>query len=605
MREIDQLGIVNSDPFILISGDVISNMDLKRAIEFHKAKRKEDNDCVMTVVMKPIQKMAGVKPTINDLVVAMDKRNNQILYFEDNYNDESIGFPVEILKSHNLLEVSSTLMDCHIDVCSPEFLLQFSDNFDYHDIRRQFIQNEAVNWELGMHIFGYVLGEEYAARVHDPRTYHYICRDIINRWVFPLVPDSLLLPDNSYVHTGKYVYKESGVKIARSARIGAGVVIGRGTVIEENVVLEKTIVGRYCVIKANSLIKDSHLWSRTVINENVCIYSSIVCDNCEVLCNSIVPRGSILSFGVIVGNDVTLPEFTRLSRKIWNAETRNADACDKNFDCELLGANGEGFVWRTLGSEVTGGCEDSESEDSVREYESKEKLDLEKLASIGYTEGLIWKESLRSNTEFELSDEDDSDNEEDFDFEKNVGDTLITGYKQGHSEDDVLMEVKSIKFAHNKEFSDCISGVMPAILEIILDGAKCMEKGSEMVKIMTSAKKNLNKSKGWGYGILRPLLQENIDGIVLIESLEKEALVDGSPYYGLFRMMLQVLHESELLTEEILGCWISDKRLEENQSRRKLFNEPSVQEFVDWLQNDGNSEDDDDDDDTDDDDDGG
>lgn len=45
---------MRSDPFVLISGDVISNMDLKRAIAFHKEKRKEDPSCVMTMVMKRV-----------------------------------------------------------------------------------------------------------------------------------------------------------------------------------------------------------------------------------------------------------------------------------------------------------------------------------------------------------------------------------------------------------------------------------------------------------------------------------------------------------------------------------------------------------------------
>ena len=62
------MGIVNSDPFILISGDVISNMDLKNAINIHKERRKTDNDAIMTVVLKKVQKLAGVKPVLDDLV---------------------------------------------------------------------------------------------------------------------------------------------------------------------------------------------------------------------------------------------------------------------------------------------------------------------------------------------------------------------------------------------------------------------------------------------------------------------------------------------------------------------------------------------------------
>ncbi len=44
-----------------------------------------------------------------------------------------------------------------------------------------------------MHIYGYQLQNEYAARVLDPRTYHIICRDIVTRWVYPIVPDANIL----------------------------------------------------------------------------------------------------------------------------------------------------------------------------------------------------------------------------------------------------------------------------------------------------------------------------------------------------------------------------------------------------------------------------
>jgi translation initiation factor eIF-2B subunit epsilon len=152
------MGVIRSDPFILISGDVISNMDLKKAILFHKEKRKEDNNCIMTVVLKQVDKSTGAKPVLTDLVVGLDRMNSQILLFEDNYKKSSVSVPLEIMADHpGGLNFRTDLLDCHVDICSPELMLQFSDNFDYQDIRKDFIQNEVVNWELGMHIYGYIL----------------------------------------------------------------------------------------------------------------------------------------------------------------------------------------------------------------------------------------------------------------------------------------------------------------------------------------------------------------------------------------------------------------------------------------------------------------
>lgn len=96
--------------------------------------------------------------------------------------------------------------------------------------------------------------------MQDFRSYHSICRDIVTRWVYPLVPDAQLVPGSSYVHTQRYSYRESGVKVSRSAQIGAAVVLSKGAVVGENVVLKRTIVGRDVVIGHNCKITESHIF---------------------------------------------------------------------------------------------------------------------------------------------------------------------------------------------------------------------------------------------------------------------------------------------------------------------------------------------------------
>ena len=101
---------------------------------------------------------------------------------------------------------------------------------------------------------------EYAARVQDFRSYHSICRDIVTRWVYPLVPDAQLLAGSTYTHTTRYTYREAGGKVSRSAVIGEAVVLSRGTLVGDNSHLRRTIVGRDCVIGNNTNITDSHIW---------------------------------------------------------------------------------------------------------------------------------------------------------------------------------------------------------------------------------------------------------------------------------------------------------------------------------------------------------
>lgn len=332
-------------------------MDLKKAIAFHKEKRKEDNNCIMTVVLKQVNKTNGAKPVLTDLVVGLDRLTSQILLFEDNYKNSSVNIPLEIMADHpGGLNFRSDLLDCHVDICSPEVMLQFSDNFDYQEIRRDFIRNEVVNWELGMHIYGYMLQNEYAARVHDLRTYHTICRDIVTRWVYPLVPDAQLLQDSSYAHSTRYIYKEMGCKVSRSARIGDGCVLGKGCQIGDNAVLERAIVGRNCYIGSEAVVIESHLWEGSRIEDGAYINQAIVCDQAVVKKGAHVGRGCVLSYGAVVGEGVVLPDFTRVSclKNLQIGDEEEGDVSSKQlsnlsleskYDTVVLGADGVGYVW--------------------------------------------------------------------------------------------------------------------------------------------------------------------------------------------------------------------------------------------------------------------
>jgi translation initiation factor eIF-2B subunit epsilon len=131
LREIDSMGVIRSDPFILISGDVVSNMNLKAAIDFHRERKRVDNNAIMTVALKRVQNGAGIRPVMDDLVVAMDRSTQQLLLFENDLSKKGVSIPLELMAEHPGLALRSDLLDCQVDVCSPELLLQFSDNFDY------------------------------------------------------------------------------------------------------------------------------------------------------------------------------------------------------------------------------------------------------------------------------------------------------------------------------------------------------------------------------------------------------------------------------------------------------------------------------------------
>jgi hypothetical protein len=75
--------------------------------------------------------VAAAKPVLDDLVVGIDRTSSQLLLFDDSCKKSSLKVPLEIMAEHPGLNFRSNLLDCHVDICSPELMLQFSDNFDY------------------------------------------------------------------------------------------------------------------------------------------------------------------------------------------------------------------------------------------------------------------------------------------------------------------------------------------------------------------------------------------------------------------------------------------------------------------------------------------
>lgn len=50
------------------------------------------------------------------------------------------GINVGLLNKHSSIQIRADLIDCQIDICSPEVPILFTENFDYQDIRQEFLR---------------------------------------------------------------------------------------------------------------------------------------------------------------------------------------------------------------------------------------------------------------------------------------------------------------------------------------------------------------------------------------------------------------------------------------------------------------------------------
>ncbi|KAF9227524.1 nucleotide-diphospho-sugar transferase [Gyrodon lividus] len=338
MRDIYTHGIITSD-FVLVTGDLVSNIRIDEVVRVHKERRKTNKDAIMTMVVKESGTHHRTRSRGESAVFVLEPDTSECLHYEavTGYPPKKYAnIPREILAEHPEVEIRNDLIDCSIDVCSVEVPSLFQDNFDYGDIRRDFVHGVLTSDLLMKNIYCYVAKEGYAARVKDTNSYAAISKDILSRWTFPLVPDDNYPGGHSYEHLrgNKYIAKDSSVVLSRTCKIGNNTLIGSKSQIAENAQVLASVLGQRCIIGAGSVVRNSYLFDGVVVGPNCTIEHSIIGAGVQIKEKSIVERGCLIADGVIVGPQARLEPFQKLLRRRQDAEGEDEDEEDDDADEE-------------------------------------------------------------------------------------------------------------------------------------------------------------------------------------------------------------------------------------------------------------------------------
>jgi NDP-sugar pyrophosphorylase family protein len=214
-------------PFLLVSGDVIADIDLREAMKAHKQRHSHDSAALMTVVLKPVQSSTttnnnnntnpSVVPRASDLVVGLvkataktaatvdaqagsnssgkrgddssstnniDENNDYRVMMYDNRSSQKSGvtLPCTFLTQSQSstggnadggLVVRTDLMDTGIAICSPDVLGRLEDEFDYLDIAHDFVTNSVAEEEDGLQtrVYAHVLENNGGTDSSNTRNY--------------------------------------------------------------------------------------------------------------------------------------------------------------------------------------------------------------------------------------------------------------------------------------------------------------------------------------------------------------------------------------------------------------------------------------------------
>lgn len=354
MRDLDKRALLSND-FLLVYGDLVANIDISPALAAHKARREKDKNAIMTMILRsesvsgqpPANKSNTRATSYQDLFV-IDPLKERCLHYESLSPTPAaarLRLDPNLLSSHQSLELRTDLLDTGIDICTPDVLALWSDNFDFQQPRRGFLFSVLKDYELnGKTIHVHVEGEKYAMRASSLGRYARLTQDVVGRWAFPFAPDSNLGPDQGYRMRKGGVYQEGGLVLARSCRIGRGSVVGRGTSVGEGSVVENSVIGRDCIIGRNVRIDGAFVWDNANIGDGSVVKEAVVADGAVVGKKCVVEPGALISFGVRISDGTVVQGQSRITR-VKRKHDDEEEVERGESDPRLVGQDGDGFEY--------------------------------------------------------------------------------------------------------------------------------------------------------------------------------------------------------------------------------------------------------------------
>lgn len=619
LRLIDQRNVVRGD-FVLLSGDTVSNMSLRQALQEHKERRRKDKLSVMTMVVKHTKPSAVTHQNRlgnDELLLGVDPETKQLLYYEDkkdygksHQSSGNIILDQSIVTDRSAVQLYNDRQDCFIDICSPEVLLLFTDNFDYQQLRRDFVKGLLSDEVMGYKIFTYEIHSEYAARIDNFRGYDAVSKDILHRWTYPMVPDIPFSRNGPPIRLDcQGIYKVAGVVQSRSATIGGTTLLGEGTRIGDCCNITDSVIGQGCTIGANVLVQGCYIWNNVTIQDNASLKYAIVCDGAVVKEGAVLEPGVILSFNVVIGQNFTVPSYSKISlitqptEEASDEELEYAEAgggvtespekpvsvVENEINCQNGKRDKEsmdGQFWNVLEVGVTGAGYKWSLGDNNQEEEWRHSISP--ISSEKIQELILNKRFDFDNTAFDTGtvqtpseSKPDSENADDESgkpdtayFNKEVEETFRRAVLEvpGVEEHHVIIEVNSLRLAYNMSFSDCAGALFHAILNLALEAPHAGPR-----ELFINAKNVITKWRD----LLKHYLKSEDDEVEVLLKFEEICLESGKEFAPIFSKGLEVLYEKEILTEEAILSWASEKQ-EADESDKVFLKQSEV--FIQWLQ---------------------
>ncbi|CAI5776043.1 translation initiation factor eIF-2B subunit epsilon [Podarcis lilfordi] len=576
LRDVDAKSLVRSD-FILVSGDVVSNINISTALQEHRLRRKlEKNVSVMTMIFKESTPGHRSRCQEDDVILAMDSATKQVLHYQRTQGLKRFRFPTSLFQGNvEEVQIRHDLLDCHISICSPQVAELFTDNFDYQtrdDLVRGLLVNEEV---LGNQIHMHVTSEEYGAPVSNLLMYESVSFDVLQRWVYPLTPEMNFTDDKtqSCTHSRHNIYRGAGVSLGHGSVLEENVLIGQGTSVGRKCSITNSVIGPNCKIGDEVILDRAFLWNGVRVGDHVRIQQSIVCDEAEVKKGVTLNPRCVLTSQVVVGPDMVLKEGTVISLHPTDEEEEDDDQFSddsgvnkeesnvklKGYNIADVGSQGKGYLWK---------ADDENDVDQVEQRQSlwgpilnaEEESESESDMSLG-------SEGADSRTASPLLDDIKV-------FQNEVLGTLQRGEEENISCDNLVLEINSLKYAYNIGLKEVMEVLSKVVLEFPLQQLNAEKDPQHYCMLVVPLLKN------WA-PVFKNYIKRASDHLDALHAIEEFFLEHENLCMSMAKVLM-TFYQLEILAEEMILSWFSQR--DTSDKGRQLRKNQRLQKFIQWLE---------------------
>ena len=557
MRDLERAETISGD-FLLVFGDVISNIALEPALAKHRARREKDKNAIMTMILREAgirhrSKSRSLRP-----VFVIDPATERCLHYEEisrgRRSTNYVTLDPDILTTGSEIEIREDLIDCRIDICTQDVLLAWSDNFDYTTVRRSFLRGVLKDYETyGKTVHTYVVTDNYAARLKSLRAYDAINKDIMGRWTYPFCPDSNLIADQNYhVRKGKN-YQETDVRITGTANVKKSI-IGRDTSIGDGSTINGASLGRRCNIGKDVFIDGAYIWDDVTVKNSTTILQAVVGDRSIIGENCTVERAALLSFQSQIPDNLTISEGRMITRHHTSLEamTDEADASDASSV-----VSSQLFFRSTSASNSTSSISTLTSSDS----------DLE-----------LRDTSRRGSFRSDASDEQG----ENRDFHLEATASILDGLQKEDSPETIMLELNGYRMSTNASQHEVRKALVAALMRRVSNLTNGdSTPGTSIIGVGDATKHLFTKYKTL---IERTLFDRDanlkVDQVDFLILFQKEASIRPAGDQ-LMLFVAKEAYDQEIVEEDGILQWWEDER---SKAGETLKVRSLTEKFITYLQ---------------------